>query len=517
MGGSLATVARRTRWLRGARGNARKWKFIFVDFVADEPAETRGCGEMMQPTTEQPGGARSTICREAFPAHPHFPQLTTACDAGLMLEVFRNHLKPVSDKAFHIQECIPLRFRWRKGGSRCVLQYTLRLVEKASGRRLETWVTSVFHAEPGRTKAFWAELNATEPRIPEEWLTFEPLAFVPDLQMLVQVFPWDRQLTTLPLVLGGPWPELQRQMLDCFGLGQWQAEQQAVETIRYRTELGAVLRYTLRARDAVTSQTQAKRFYAKVYANHHGERTCQLLQQLQNNARNARDGFLVANPLGYDHARHCLVLEEAPGRSLQEVFLRGEDLAPAARCVARAVAAFTESNVQPTRRHSPDEQMDCLERAAALLRWACPALCGVIDEIVRLVGAGLVDVACVPIHWDLKLDHIFLDNGRVVFVDLDTVSLGDPVRDPAHLLAHITCRIGIPAMPIESARAAARAFVEEYFAHVPAAWRKRLGVQYAAAVMESACGIFKRQEPLWFEQVVAAIEEAQRGLSENFW
>src|SRR5439155_24802864 len=99
---------------------------------------------------------------------------------------------------------------------------------------------------------------------------------------------------------------------------------------------------------------------------------------------------------------------------------------------------------------------------------------------------------------------------RVICIDVDTVAVGDPARDPAHLLAHIVCRIGLPTMSAELARATGRAFIEEYFAHVPTGWRERLSVQYAAALMESAGGIFKRQEPRWAEQVTAAIEEAQR-------
>src|SRR5439155_20907402 len=124
-------------------------------------------------------------------------------------------------------------------------------------------------------------------------------------------------------------------------------------------------------------------------------------------------------------------------------------------------------------------------------------------------GAGLVEVACAPIHWDLKTDHVFLDGDRVIFVDLDTASQGDPVRDPAHLLAHIICRVGLAEMPLEKARVVGRAFVEEYFARVPAHWRERFAVQYVAAVLETAGGIFKRQEPCWREQVAAAIEEAR--------
>src|SRR5438093_10060782 len=264
--------------------------------------------------TEQP----SAICREAFPADPDFPQLKIASDPALMIEVFRRHLKPISGKVYHIQDCIPVRFRWRQSRSRCVLQYALRLVETGHGHPCDPWVTGVIYAEPSRREKAWTELKAADHlrRIPEALLTFEPLSFIPELQMLVQVFPFDRRLPTLPLVLSGPSPELQRQLLACFGPGHWQSEEQSVEPMRYRTELGGVVRYTLRARDVITSRTLTKRFYVKVYQGPHGERTFSLLQQLCSNPGAAQKDFTVVTPVAYCSERRCLVLEEAPGRSL---------------------------------------------------------------------------------------------------------------------------------------------------------------------------------------------------------
>src|SRR3989442_129439 len=102
-----------------------------------------------------------------------------------MFEVFRRHLKPVSGKSYQVEDCAPFRFRWRKDGSRCVLQYVLRLVEAGSGRRLNSWVTGIIYAEPGRTERVLKELKGADPLrcIPEPLQTFEPLGFIPDLQM----------------------------------------------------------------------------------------------------------------------------------------------------------------------------------------------------------------------------------------------------------------------------------------------------------------------------------------------
>jgi len=67
-----------------------------------------------------------TIREQAFPFDPDFPQLKIASDPARMLEVLREHLKPVASKRLEILECVPVRFRCRQSSSRCVLQFACK-------------------------------------------------------------------------------------------------------------------------------------------------------------------------------------------------------------------------------------------------------------------------------------------------------------------------------------------------------------------------------------------------------
>src|ERR1041385_6279494 len=111
----------------------------------------------------------SAIDGRGYPDHPYFPQIKIASDTGSMLEVFRKHLKPVSGKAFQIQNCAPVRFRWRRSGSRCLLQHAIELVDATNGRCSKLWVTSLLYSEPGRAERLCNELKAAQPllNIPE--------------------------------------------------------------------------------------------------------------------------------------------------------------------------------------------------------------------------------------------------------------------------------------------------------------------------------------------------------------
>ncbi|HEY2951076.1 MAG TPA: phosphotransferase [Verrucomicrobiae bacterium] len=455
---------------------------------------------------------------EAVPVDPDFPQLKTACDPAQMIEVFRRHLKTVSGRPCLIQECVPFRFRFRQAGSRCVLQYTLRLLDPDAGRVRSLSVTGLIYAGEGEAERQWQDILAADPRreIPERLLTFEPVCFIPELHMLVEVFPYDRKLRGIPRLMAGPLGELEPRLLACFGPGEWQAEQRDVQPARYRTELSAVLRYTLQARNVATAHRETRRFFVKVYRGDRGEPTFQLLQTLCARPPEEQKKVSVVRPVAYLRELNSLVVEQAPGTSLEQIILEDSDSETAVRRAARAVVAFNHTDILDAPRSSPGEQMVELKRAAKLLHWSSPRLRAAVDDILRAIAARLEDVPLALIHRDLKPAHIFLEGDRVILIDLDSFALADPVRDPAHLMANIAAKADMSAATPEQAGKAARAFADEYFTHVPDSWRKRLPVHYAGALLQEAAGIFKHVETGWQEKVSPLLEEAQRALAEGF-
>jgi Ser/Thr protein kinase RdoA (MazF antagonist) len=128
---------------------------------------------------------------------------------------------------------------------------------------------------------------------------------------------------------------------------------------------------------------------------------------------------------------------------------------------------------------------------------------------VAALTRGLAEVPAAPIHRDLKPDHAFLSDERVTLIDLDSVAMGDPVRDPAHLLSYLLARVGLDPVTPERARAVGSAFVEEYFANVPAEWRARFPLHCAGALLEVASGIFRHQRPGWRERMAEVVAEAR--------
>ena len=348
-----------------------------------------------------------------------FPQLKVATDAELMREVFQKHLRPFGEKAYQVREC-RLSYTHYREAIRCVLHYHLRLAEPGTGRERSQLVTGVMYAG-GRTRRTWQELRQSEPGRGTAGAspTFEPFSYIPDLDMLVQVFPYDHLLPALPLLMAGPSPELEPLLLARLGPGDWRTEAWDVELLRYRAVQRAPLRVTMRARDAATERAEERRFYAKVYVREEeGEQTYQVLRELWNKTGAGGVAFNVGRPIAYLSDLRTLLQEEVPGTSLQAILHRQEEAIPAVRRVARALAML----------HLLRHEVGTLKREGKLLQSACPHLRAVIEEIVGAVVAGLEQVPPAPIHGDLKPADIMLNGDSVGLIDFDKFAMADPVR-----------------------------------------------------------------------------------------
>src|SRR5438309_9937238 len=93
------------------------------------------------PTLSSPPRIRADS--DGYPIDSAFPELPVATDCGQMLGVFREHLEPLAGKVIEIRSCRPFRFRCHQSDSRSVLQYTLHVADRATGREWDQWVTGL--------------------------------------------------------------------------------------------------------------------------------------------------------------------------------------------------------------------------------------------------------------------------------------------------------------------------------------------------------------------------------------
>src|SRR5207247_5816225 len=181
------------------------------------------------------------------------------------------HSRPLTRQAYHIRECLLSQVSYQQA-ARCILQYTLRLVEPGTGRERSQWVTGSIYTQD-KAEQIWQRLREADPGpdIPEAFQTFAPVSYIPDLKMLVQVFPYDRRLPISPLLLAGPSSELEPLLLSRFGPGDWHIEAWNIEPIYYRPGAALVLRHAVQARDGANGTVSEKRIYLKVFSSRNDE------------------------------------------------------------------------------------------------------------------------------------------------------------------------------------------------------------------------------------------------------
>jgi hypothetical protein len=338
--------------------------------------------------------------------------------------------------------------------------------------------------------------------------------------MLVEVFPYDRQLPALPLLMEGPPPELKPLLLARFGPGDWDVEEWDVEPVRHWTGSRATLRATVRAREAATGRAEERRFYAKVYrAEEKAEQTYQVMRTLWDRADAGGVGFTVGRPVAYLSGLRTLVQEEVLGTSLHYVLLREGEAIPAMRKTARALAALHLDHVDmPQRSRAWKDVFDTrMKKAEESVRRACPHLGPEIEEIVGVLIPGLEGGPTAPTHGDLAPKHILLDGDRLALVDLDVFDEADPLLDVANLLSHLTSTRLTSSLSRDRAWTYARAFAEEYFAHAPEAWRDRFPLHYAGSVLRRVAGLDRRQDPGRLDKIEALVGEAKDSLAGRIW
>jgi len=270
----------------------------------------------------------------------------------------------------------------------------------------------------------------------------------------------------------------------------------------------------------MSGQVKERRFYAKVYSREqNGQQTYQVLRALWDEASAGGVGFTVGRPIAYLSDLRTLLQGEAPGTSLWNIILhQKEEVTPAVRKAAKALATLHLSNVvAPQRRLLRDEAADLKERGKDLQR-VCPHLATEIERTVGAVVTSLVEeTPATPIHGDLTLDDILVNRDILALIDLDEFAQGDPLLDVTEVLAYLVFMPLYSAIPPDYARTTARAFCEEYFAHAPEAWRPRLPVHYAAAVLRLATGWFLIQAPDWPDKIEGLINEAKDSLEGKVW
>jgi hypothetical protein len=427
-------------------------------------------------------------------------------DPARMLEILQRHLPISETRGPRVTDCTVSNIR-RRDGTRGSVQFEIRLEDPASD---DVWTESVTGLMYGseRTRRVWDVIRASMPSAVNalDPMHLRPYAYVPELDMLLQVFPHDHRLPALAMLISRLPEELTEALLQAFGAGDWRLVSHTVETVQYRPDMRAILRLRV---SAVTTdgRSESREFYAKIYRDaEHAQQSFDVHLALTAAISGSAAPLAVPKPVCHLAALRTVVTQAVPGVSLSKIIRRGGDTATSLRLAAEAVAAFHQLEA-PMPPRSADNDLARLREAGEFLTSARPDLATDVATLVESVAGGLQGAPIGVIHGDLKPDHILIDDEAVAVIDFDLAGGADPVIDIAHFVAFL-------GRPQERSRQrggsegdAATAFLEEYFAGVPDSWRSRLRLYHAMTSVHKAVGICRRRGAAAGDHVDLVIQE----------
>ena len=436
-----------------------------------------------------------------FPFDPVMPHLPSALDAAVVLPLLRDRILAPGGDAGSIDECRVARIRYRPE-ERCLLQYVITTTQRR-GR-----VTS--------TRTYFATGTLFgDPKQAARRASRQPGAhFLPELGMVVSVFPNDPKLPHARALLSGADPHLRAAVLQAFGAGEWTLERCDADVVRYREGLSVVARLSVTARNRPDGAAHRRVFYAKAYPDiAEARHALAHLTKMSRLAASSARGPRIDAPLGCIEPLATVLLPAAVGRPLDALLTdaTGDEAVAAVARSARALADVHAWSAGGLPVYDMAAYVKSLRRSVSILEWATPGLAPQLREIVDRVSR-LPAVEYAPTHRDMKPEHMMIDGDDVSLIDLDSSAAADPMLDVALMLARFeTLALNEAQRPRIASLAAA--FERAYLLAAPGCRRDRLPVLMAASLVEAAAGLFHRQVAGWQQQVPALIRIADAAIA----
>ena len=365
---------------------------------------------------------------------PQLPHLPTALQPLLMQKLLQRTLLSPLDNQGHglvVDSCL-IGEKRHKPGKSCVLSYRLQLRDGRTGASQE----QVVSARLCKPEHGLEEFNRARTRELFPAPGLQPLAYLPETEMVLWSFPNDRKLTHLPQLLNLKFlaAHLPKKLLS-LELDE-SDEIGAIETeiLHYLPERSCMIRYCL-AMKRSTGGSQALTLYGKNYRDEQGAEVYSIMRQLAGQMSGS------AVPLGYDQDLRTLWQSHVPGKPFLWETLPASHTPDLLRNIARSVAEFHRCTLQTPGRFDLKDIDESLLDTVRVAEQACPDLAGRIRSLVNRLSAqrrsmGWPDSPATPIHRDLKMRNFLIDGERVGLIDMDCVCIGDPLSDIASLIAN---------------------------------------------------------------------------------
>lgn len=367
---------------------------------------------------------------------PQFPHLEAALEPAriqnlLQLALLSPH--STDRQEYVVDACLIGEKRYKPGKS-CVLSYDLHLRNKGTGSpRMQ-----VVSARLCRPLEGLPEFHQANRRKLSLTPGLEPLGYLPETEMVVWTFPNDRKLTSLPQLLDAQ--DLTAHLapkLEAMGLDH-SCKITAIdpEILHYLPERSCMIRYHLTIQLQSTEAPSLVTIYGKTYRDDSGAETYSVMRQLATQLPG------TAIPLAYDKELRTLWQSHVSGKSFVWEMLKPHGPLSVLHSMGQCLAEFHGCRVQTSSRFGLPDIEGSLRETIDVVRRTYPDMANQIHSLVHRLLARRDSLSwsnqpVTPIHRDLKLNNFLIDSERLHLIDMDCVSIGDPLTDIASLITNL--------------------------------------------------------------------------------
>ena len=291
----------------------------------------------------------------------------------------------------------------------------------------------------------------------------------PDRSAIFEVFPMDHRLPELAAFLQDS------QALAPILIGA--TARAAPQLVRYRPGLSATFRWVSDA-GLPHFVKVARKMDSQAHA------------ALQNHLRQQSEGSMLALPevSGCLGDRGIIAYAAATGETLEDLLASGDGavIADAVSRCNEALRVLWSCDTPDLPGLEVEDYLRSARRAAAFVAEADRQAGTVSDAIIARCEATPPKLRQVPIHADLKPDHLFVEPSRVTMIDTESIKRGDPDFDLALLDARLDLGPTLGTFPEASVLSARRVLLEATGPNT--AWFQGLARIHAAKFLAQNAG-----------------------------
>ena len=199
-----------------------------------------------------------------------------------------------------------------------------------------------------------------------------------------------------------------------------------------------VVRYTLHARASGAPQIPPLQWVGKFYDRDQTDRrVATVLRNLAKTGCSVHGGLVVPRAVAYHAPRRVLLLSYEPGESVIAAIARYNGVALSA--IGRALAALHAAHVALDEVTSPQAVVGDLPQRIARIGSRFPGATVSLRRVLRGLERRAPHGPAVPsfLHGDLGPSQLLWQRGRIVVLDFDECTRGDPALDLGNLLTQL--------------------------------------------------------------------------------